>query len=749
MKKPAFLLGLILSSVLLHPAWIRADHQVQYFYDWRNQLMKVDDGAGTVIEYTNDALGRRVMRQVTFNGGQPEITFYIYDGWRVLEEQDGDGRLMTRYTYGNALDELIEIEKRDPVSGEMKQYIPMQDIKNWSMLGLADANGNLVERVRYTPYGKPTFIYDHQPPKVDQVRLVGNELRIRFSEPVEPTKALPAISTHTQDGTALIGKANLSDDDRLMTLKPTNGFPQQAITFEITTALEDKYDNHLANTFTQGFTPTGVDQVIYDRGPPNIKRILLLDGTIHVEFDEEIDPASISNCIFLGDNQARVLGAITLDDEKTVVMTPSPALVADAPDSQHPNFYFLGISNLMADLSHKHPDGDMEKTFTYTGHNRILYEALAEDEHETSYVGNTITFQGRDYDPLTGLIYFRNRDYNPTLGRFLQKDPMGYADSMNPYQAFGSNPVNMTDPFGFESGSTFAAIDKASGGPGGQYTKGPDPWMSSKGAAVFGGTMNAGLGSGALIATGSALTMSGALTPEGLLLLGIVGIGGLATDAIGNGYGRSADRYAAGLPSSPFRSYALGFGDTLGPTHLYEGFAEKDLATGMRLSKLDSIQRAYSGAYNTTNFAIMSALAASRTPNRGAVRWVDEGGNMRAGRSAGMSSNAYGYQSGVTGARSNPVTGRSQAPQLEYTDANRQSATVKFDGLEGDVLIDRKISIHTGPKTRLLAQRQSTALTQAGFTGVWEVPSAAEAARATRILTQEGITNITVRIVSR
>ncbi|MFA5112150.1 MAG: RHS repeat-associated core domain-containing protein, partial [Desulfobaccales bacterium] len=40
------------------------------------------------------------------------------------------------------------------------------------------------------------------------------------------------------------------------------------------------------------------------------------------------------------------------------------------------------------------------------------------------------------------------RYYDPDLGRFTQPDPMGYADSMNLYQAFGQSPMNFNDPMG-------------------------------------------------------------------------------------------------------------------------------------------------------------------------------------------------------------------------------------------------------------------------------------------------------------
>ena len=67
---------------------------------------------------------------------------------------------------------------------------------------------------------------------------------------------------------------------------------------------------------------------------------------------------------------------------------------------------------------------------------------------ETSIIRNTYLFQGREYDPETGLYYFRARYYDPDLCRFLSPDPTGYVDSMNLYQAFNDNPLNFTDPLG-------------------------------------------------------------------------------------------------------------------------------------------------------------------------------------------------------------------------------------------------------------------------------------------------------------
>ncbi|MEV1070229.1 hypothetical protein [Streptomyces sp. NPDC050263] len=120
----------------------------------------------------------------------------------------------------------------------------------------------------------------------------------------------------------------------------------------------------------------------------------------------------------------------------------------------------------------------------------------------------------------------------------------------------------------------------------------------------------------------------------------------------------------------------------------------------------------------------------------GGVDWVNENANM--------SSAARAYDAGAAGSRAGV------APALQYYKAggNRLSQ-IKFDGFDAanGVMIDRKVSVTTFNKTYRQAMNQSLALEQNGYSGRWEVPTAAEAARARKVLGGLLITNIRVRVV--
>jgi RHS repeat-associated protein len=146
--------------------------------------------AGT-YSYQYDALRRRVL------DGQ---TWYIYDGWRVVEERDRmDFRLKKSYTYGSYLDEPLVMEQRVtkadgsapegdgarndsgyddlhqdafaavPVAQRgfyFRKYFYHHD-QVYSVHALTGADGKVYERYVYDAYGKAIVLNASWTPKAD------------------------------------------------------------------------------------------------------------------------------------------------------------------------------------------------------------------------------------------------------------------------------------------------------------------------------------------------------------------------------------------------------------------------------------------------------------------------------------------------------------------------------------------------------------------------------------------------------
>lgn len=74
--------------------------------------------------------------------------------------------------------------------------------------------------------------------------------------------------------------------------------------------------------------------------------------------------------------------------------------------------------------------------------------ALPEGVLSSTAVGNQIGYCGYVFAPETQSYLVRFRWYLPPLGRWGQRDPMGYVDGMSLYESVRSDPIVHRDPFG-------------------------------------------------------------------------------------------------------------------------------------------------------------------------------------------------------------------------------------------------------------------------------------------------------------
>ncbi|MBL9080176.1 MAG: hypothetical protein JNK76_00125, partial [Planctomycetales bacterium] len=113
-------------------------------YDAWNRLVAIRDGDSVVASYSYDGLFRRV--KIVDAKGMRDCYYTV--AWQLIEEVDGGES--TQFIWGfRYVDDII---LRDSSSG--RKYA-LQDA-NWNVVAIAGDNGNILQRYRYSAYGKPT-----------------------------------------------------------------------------------------------------------------------------------------------------------------------------------------------------------------------------------------------------------------------------------------------------------------------------------------------------------------------------------------------------------------------------------------------------------------------------------------------------------------------------------------------------------------------------------------------------------------
>jgi len=111
--------------------------------------------------------------------------------------------------------------------------------------------------------------------------------------------------------------------------------------------------------------------------------------------------------------------------------------------------------------------GALVETITYDAFGTPTLKTASGAVIATSTIGNRFLFTGRAWEAEVQLYNYRARAYSATLGRFLQRDPLGQLPDVNLYRYVGSvgkplpyfQPINETNPYLYTGNNPVNRID--------------------------------------------------------------------------------------------------------------------------------------------------------------------------------------------------------------------------------------------------------------------------------------------------
>jgi len=401
-----------------------------YAYDELNRLLSLT-APDLSISYTYDAVGN-LLTMTDATG----TTSYIYDSLNRLTQITYPTGLMVQYTY-NEVGRITAIAT--PYGGVGYSYDNANRLSTITLPNAQqvvyqyDAAGNLLQvenpngtaaAYAYDTRNRLTAMTNHAPNNTVistyayTLDGVGNRTQVDLNEPM-----LPSYSAETVNYTYSLGNILNTADGNSYTHDANGNRIQKSGSGGTTTYTYDSL-----NRLVQTVKGSQTTQYIYNGLGQRVGRI---DNGLQTNY--LVDPNGIFSQVLAEMDTSNNMLAFYVYD--------SAGLVAKITAQNQ--YYFYHYDGLGSTVAITNSNGDVVNTYCYSPEGLVGVQ-------ET--IPNPFTYIGR-FGVMAegnGLYFMGTRFYDPEVGRFINKDPIGYDGGNNLYAYTENNPVNWIDPLGFD-----------------------------------------------------------------------------------------------------------------------------------------------------------------------------------------------------------------------------------------------------------------------------------------------------------
>ena len=445
----------------------------RFDYDANNRITEITDTGAGVIQYGYDAAGRRtsmttpegsyiqyvynansLLSGITAAGGYRTNDYaYRYDALnrRVRRDLPNGTKTIYRYDANSRLTEIVQRDPRNRVAGEIKYahdsvgnriektidgeairyaYDAIYRLASAEPVGRGRKHlyGHIDEAYAYDPVGnritgpRPQDLYTYD---------AGNELLTdrRHRYEYDPNGHLVRKTRTDHDGQIRTTEFAYDDDSRLVKVTIRKRHKIREITYAY-----DPFGRRISKTIHRdeigddeadgGGTGTGNDRCGGgDKAHPRTTTYLYDGSGIIAEHNNR------------NELTRRYLHGPGIDEPLSVTEIKGHGK-KDLPETYYYQVDGLGSITGLTDEKGRPVQ-------------RYEYDSFGNIRQHGNRIGQPFAFTAREYDRETGLYFYRARYYDPQSGRFIVRDPIGFAGGdINLYAYVWNNPVNWRDPLG-------------------------------------------------------------------------------------------------------------------------------------------------------------------------------------------------------------------------------------------------------------------------------------------------------------